>query len=247
MAKGGMNRKSQTVAKPTMWKRSHHYRRAVFMQRKDKKGRTFIKTPGGLRRADFMKNKRGKIVSKRQHARGIRTFVNIQHIFEARQAKIKELGLTGFIKAHKNGTAAEKEVFKAMTEAQMQHIQNVTRHAKKHVAAAVRYESASEAEAASSCVLSRDVSEESALPEAEETTLGGDGGDSGKFAPGDEVIINGLVSDSGKEFNGKRAIVMSFGQEQEGRYALRVKHPEGVDQHAEDTFIHVKPSHLAAV
>ena len=52
----------------------------------------------------FMKNKNGKIVSRRQHAAGKRSFKNIRGWTQAVSKARKALGITGFC-AVKKGTA----------------------------------------------------------------------------------------------------------------------------------------------
>merc|ERR1712014_346683 len=55
-----------------------------------------LKTQGGLKADDLMKNKRGKVVSKRQSASGKRRFSNIESWVEATMAARKALHVTGF-------------------------------------------------------------------------------------------------------------------------------------------------------
>merc|ERR1719190_148629 len=55
-----------------------------------------VKTTGGLKADDLMKNKRGKIVSKRQSALGKRRFQNIEGWVEAHMSARKALQVTGF-------------------------------------------------------------------------------------------------------------------------------------------------------
>merc|ERR1719428_770766 len=54
------------------------------------------KTTGGLKKDDLIKNKRGKVVSKRQSALGKRRFTNIEAWVEAHMSARKALQVTGF-------------------------------------------------------------------------------------------------------------------------------------------------------
>merc|ERR1719377_298281 len=55
------------------------------------------KTKTGLTKADLMKNKNGKIVSKKSSAHGKKAYKNIQAWTKAVQQAKKALGLSGFI------------------------------------------------------------------------------------------------------------------------------------------------------
>merc|ERR1719248_429929 len=57
---------------------------------------TKAKTVGGLTADKLIKNKRGKVVSKRQSANGKRAFKNIKPWVEAMTAARKELHVQGF-------------------------------------------------------------------------------------------------------------------------------------------------------
>ena len=67
------------------------------------------KTKGGLLKKDLMMNKRGKVVSKKQHAKASKAFKKpgLHKWVQACQRARKELGLTGFV-ACKKGTAYYK-------------------------------------------------------------------------------------------------------------------------------------------
>merc|ERR1719217_1000378 len=54
------------------------------------------KTTGGLKKDDLVKNKRGKVVSKRQSALGKRRYQNIESWVEAHMAARKALQVRGF-------------------------------------------------------------------------------------------------------------------------------------------------------
>jgi hypothetical protein len=62
------------------------------------------KTMSGMDKSMFMKNKNGKIVSKKMHAKGKRIYKNIRGWTQAVSKARKALGITGFC-AVKKGTA----------------------------------------------------------------------------------------------------------------------------------------------
>ena len=62
------------------------------------------KNKSGLTKSDFMLNKNGRLVSKKQHAHGRRAFKNIRGWTAAVSKARKALGITGFC-AVKKGTA----------------------------------------------------------------------------------------------------------------------------------------------
>ena len=62
------------------------------------------KTMSGMDKSMFMKNKNGKIVSKKRHAQGKRIYKNIRGWTQAVSKARKALGITGFC-AVKKGTA----------------------------------------------------------------------------------------------------------------------------------------------
>jgi hypothetical protein len=62
------------------------------------------KTMSGLTKDSYMKNKNGKIVSKKQYAHGKKAFKNIKGWTAAVSKARKALGITGFC-AVKKGTA----------------------------------------------------------------------------------------------------------------------------------------------
>ena len=55
------------------------------------------KTPGGLTKESLMKNKRGKVVSKKSNAAGKRAFRNVQDWVSSVVAARKSLQVTGFV------------------------------------------------------------------------------------------------------------------------------------------------------
>merc|ERR1712185_862999 len=80
----------------------------VFAGRKEK-------TSGGLKKTDLMKNKTGRIVSKKAHAAGKKAYANIKGWTVAVQKARKELGVKGFVPV-KKGSA----LYKKATEFYMQ-------------------------------------------------------------------------------------------------------------------------------
>merc|ERR1711990_969135 len=69
---------------------------------------TKAKTYTGLSKSDLVKNKRGKIVSKKQAANGKKAFANIKGWTVAVQKARKALGVKGFV-AIKKGTPLYKK------------------------------------------------------------------------------------------------------------------------------------------
>merc|ERR1719272_2570249 len=65
------------------------------------------KTTGGLNKGDLMKNKKGKVISKKAHAKGKKAFQHIKAWTVAVQKARKELGCKGFV-AIKKGSALYK-------------------------------------------------------------------------------------------------------------------------------------------
>merc|ERR1712023_242471 len=56
-----------------------------------------LKTSGGLKQEALMRNKRGKVVSKRQSAQGKRAYARIEDWTESFMAARKALQLSGFV------------------------------------------------------------------------------------------------------------------------------------------------------
>merc|ERR1719160_1831258 len=69
---------------------------------------TKAKTMSGLRKSDLIKNKRGKIVTKKQVAAGKKAYANIKGWTVACQKARKALGVKGFV-AIKKGSALYKK------------------------------------------------------------------------------------------------------------------------------------------
>merc|ERR1712054_610806 len=61
-----------------------------------------VRTKGGMRAADLMKNKNGKVVSKKRHAQGMKAYErNLAKWVEAFSKARKELHLEGFVACKK--------------------------------------------------------------------------------------------------------------------------------------------------
>merc|ERR1719443_1269940 len=67
-----------------------------------------VKTTGGLKKSDLMKSKTGKVVTKKQHAAGVKAYKHIKGWTVAVQKARKELGVKGFV-AIKKGSALYKK------------------------------------------------------------------------------------------------------------------------------------------
>merc|ERR1712151_857355 len=89
--------KAKKVSKIAKGKKA---RAAVFSGRKEK-------TITQLTKADLMKNKRGKIVTRKQNAAGKKSYAQIKGWVEAVQKARKDLGVKGFV-AVKKGSALYK-------------------------------------------------------------------------------------------------------------------------------------------
>merc|ERR1712028_154346 len=76
---------------------------------------TKVKTVGGLNKSALMKNKNGKIVSKKMNANGKKAYANIKGWTVAVQKAKKALGLKGFI-AIKKGTPVYKKAKELYTK-----------------------------------------------------------------------------------------------------------------------------------
>merc|ERR1711862_231955 len=66
------------------------------------------KTASGHKKSDLMKSKRGKIVTKAQHAAGKKAYGRIKAWTSACQKAKKELGVTGFVAVKKGSTLYKK-------------------------------------------------------------------------------------------------------------------------------------------
>merc|ERR1711973_333791 len=65
------------------------------------KGRVFsgkkVRTSGGLKKSSLMRNKHGRVVSKKLHAQGKKAYKNVQKFANAVKAARKALGVKGFV------------------------------------------------------------------------------------------------------------------------------------------------------
>jgi len=235
----------------------------VFLKLKDKKGRTFVKTSGGLTRLDFMRNKRNKIVSKKCHLRGKKMYYNIRPYTEARSRKIRELGATGMVLAKANGTEVEMQVYMAMldvrrkdTDAKMEAVRVNLEKAKANpppatlsVGSKVKAPTKARASRGQTNAEARRALERSDPTAASSSrrpvtvdtdTDGGD--DRAAFAPGDRISLSGLQSMP--QFNGKHGVITSYGEAAPngvaGRYAVRI-----IEDNGSTGVVHVKASHMS--
>merc|ERR1719313_2732739 len=71
------------------------------------------KTVGGLTKAELMKNKRGKVVSKRASAHGKRAYSRIEGWVEAHMAAREALKVSGFIAINGNSLQGKALYVKA--------------------------------------------------------------------------------------------------------------------------------------
>merc|ERR1719361_416666 len=56
-----------------------------------------VRTSGGLRKSSLIKNKHGKVVSKKAHAHGKKAYKNVAKFANAVKAARKALGIKGFV------------------------------------------------------------------------------------------------------------------------------------------------------
>lgn len=158
-----------------------------------------MKTPGGLTKVDLVQNKRGRIVSKLQHQRGLVMFRRFFHAFvEARATKAKELGLTGFVKAKKGGTQAERAVYQAMIDAKKKYFASALERAGKEI----------EGE-------ELDEEEHQANPTHDESSSRGSQTLLRPLKKGDHILVQGLASDQGRQINGAKGTIIGFCREEQ--------------------------------
>merc|ERR1712085_170916 len=74
-----------------------------------------VKTSGGLKKDALMKNKRGKVVSKKQHAAGKKSYAGIKKWTECVNKARSALGLKGFVAI--NGKKPEGKALYAKAKA----------------------------------------------------------------------------------------------------------------------------------
>jgi len=256
MAQRKFSFKTDAIAAPSMWARRGHHRRVVFLQQKDKKGRSFVKTSGGLTRLDLMRNKWNKIVSKKSHLHWkTKMYPFIRPHVEARSRKIRELGATGMVKAKANGTEVEIQVYMAMLavsrtpddakmEAARVNLEKAkanpppaTLSVKSKVKTPKGRTSRGQTNAEARRALERSdptAASSSRRPATVDTDTDG-GDDSAGFGPGDKVYLSGLQSNP--HFNGKPGVVMG---KESGRYAVKIKEENGAMG-----VVHVKASNMS--
>merc|ERR1719481_2012612 len=56
-----------------------------------------VRTSGGLKKSSLMRNKHGRVVSKKLHAQGKKAYKNVQKFANAVKAARKALGVKGFV------------------------------------------------------------------------------------------------------------------------------------------------------
>ena len=212
-----VDRKKERIAYPKFWKSRGYHRRAVFWGCKDKKGKIYIKTSGGLRKADLMRNKRAKIASKKQHERGKRDFPKtLQPFFDAYIQKVQELGLQHrFVKAKKRGTPEEVQVYLAIREVKLKKAD------------------ASQVQAERNIALARG---SLGLSSSSTDTVGSSSATHMIIAPGDVVKVVNLTSEQGKPLNGCKGTMMSYNIVEKDRYAVKLMDPPKKGE-----TIHVRP------
>eukprot|EP00440_Ansanella_granifera_P010932 gb/GFBE01011855.1/.p1 GENE.gb/GFBE01011855.1/~~gb/GFBE01011855.1/.p1 ORF type:complete len:251 (+),score=66.92 gb/GFBE01011855.1/:1-753(+) len=106
-------KKHSTIAFVRDWRPGYAYK-LVFEGRKKR-------TSGNLKKKDLMKNKGGRVVSRKRHAFGKRMFKanNIGAWLQAVKETKQEMGISGFCKMKRNnsnGTDLEKALYKSVSE-----------------------------------------------------------------------------------------------------------------------------------
>merc|ERR1712176_650939 len=99
----GLTKKAKKGKRVTKIARGRRAKAVVFSGSKEK-------TSGGLKKDMLLKNKRGKIVSKKASAAGHRNYAHIKTWIEAIVAARKSLSLTGFV-AINGKTAVGKALY----------------------------------------------------------------------------------------------------------------------------------------
>merc|ERR1711962_1393599 len=109
---GGSNKKKNNMAKSmkkamkakaTMKKamKKKAKRVSIVARGRGAKGRVFsgkkVRTSGGLKKSSLMRNKHGRVVSKKLHAQGKKAYKNVQKFANAVKAARKALGVRGFV------------------------------------------------------------------------------------------------------------------------------------------------------
>jgi len=228
-----LDRKKECISRPNMWARKGWHKRVVFSGSKDKKGRVFVKTPGNLCQEDLLKNKYGKVVSKRRHAFGKQMYEHIKPCCDARMEKARQLGLTGFVKAKKNGTYEERQLHTAMRlAAALEKAPQGQAEAVDAIRAALAQATPPSSGASSSGIPSAAVSQIQ------------------PFAPNTKVVLHGLTTIEGEKINDKTGIVLAYGVHQPGRYQIKLNEPVAGVTNAvgfDSPVVHVKPDNLIMI
>merc|ERR1711955_90075 len=96
--------KKAMKAKATMkkaMKKKKAKRVSIVARGRGAKGRVFsgkkVRTSGGLKKSSLMRNKHGRVVSKKLHAQGKKAYKNVQKFANAVKAARKALGVKGFV------------------------------------------------------------------------------------------------------------------------------------------------------
>merc|ERR1712098_691757 len=108
--KGGKKPVKKIAKKKTGKKKAAKKKRAPKIKRGSLRrvwSGTVDRSKGNLRKADLTKNKSGKVVSKKAHANGLKSYKRIAKWIAAVMKARKELKLKGFV-ACKKGTAFYK-------------------------------------------------------------------------------------------------------------------------------------------
>merc|ERR1711951_327995 len=91
--------KKAMKAKTTMKKKAK--RSSKIAKGRGAKARVFSgtkeKTSGGLKKSSLIRNKHGRVVSKKLHAQGKKAYKNVQKFANAVKAARKALGIKGFV------------------------------------------------------------------------------------------------------------------------------------------------------
>merc|ERR1712003_27701 len=97
----GMKKTMKKAAKKSTMKRRKAMKVSKVAKGKRAKSSVFRgtkeKTSSGLKKSDLMKNKNGKVVSKKKHARGLKAYAKIKGWTKAVAAAKKALGIKGFV------------------------------------------------------------------------------------------------------------------------------------------------------
>ncbi|CAK0804893.1 unnamed protein product [Prorocentrum cordatum] len=112
--KTGMKTAMKTGMKATMKKKKSIIAKGSLAKSQVLKGAK-MKTSGGLTKDKLMKNKRGKVVSKKQHAAGKKNYAGLKKWTECVTKARSALGLKGFVAV--NGKKPEGKALYAKAKA----------------------------------------------------------------------------------------------------------------------------------